>query len=355
VVLTGTGSLTQSILLSWPSASGRHPRQRVAILSRSEARARRLAILANFRAAAVGCDLECVAASTTWEEADLQEHFARHQPRLILHAASLQSPWPKSDKTSLWRRAMRQFGYGLTTALHAVLTFRVGRAARASAPEAAFVNCCYPDAVNPLLSLAGIPITCGTGNVAIIAAVWRSRLRSSRPIRILAHHAHLMQLARPGASQGVFPRVWIGDVECDRVPEILANVPFPKGKAMNHLTGAVTAMLAQALLGGRAIPTNVPGPLGLVGGYPVLAGAGMITLDLPPGLTPSEATTFNEQAQFAEGIRSIGKHGLKYTKALAAELRRRDSRFAAGFGLHQLEAAAADLLSLRQRLGGRAP
>jgi hypothetical protein len=354
-LLTGTGSLSQSTLLAWTTTGGREPRRRIVILSRSAARARQLAILANYRAAASGCNLECTSASTSWEEADLQERIARYRPRLILHAASFQSPWPKADKNSLWRRIMREHGFGLTTALQAVLGFRVGRAAQRATPDAAFVNCCYPDAVNPLLRLAGIPVTCGTGNVAIVAAVWQSRMPSMHPARILAHHAHLRQVARPGAGQGVFPRVWIGDEENHSVPETLANVEFPKGKAMNHLTGAVTARLAQALLGERAVPTNVPGPFGLVGGYPVLAGSGKVTLDLPAGCTRAKAIAFNEEAQIAEGIQSIGKHGLRYTKGLAAQLKRARCRFAVGFSWQEIEEAAADLLSVRERLGGKAP
>jgi len=76
-----------------------------------------------------------------------------------------------------------------------------------------------------------------------------------------------MPACRPGTGQGVFPRVWIGEQECVCVQEVLAHVEFPKGKAMNHLTGAVTARLAQALLAGALWHTNVPGPLGLAGGY----------------------------------------------------------------------------------------
>jgi len=66
VLLTGTGSLAQSILLSWPVAASRQHRRRVVILSRSEVRAHDLAVIANYRAAATGCDLECIAVSTRW-------------------------------------------------------------------------------------------------------------------------------------------------------------------------------------------------------------------------------------------------------------------------------------------------
>lgn len=324
-------------------------------MSRSEESARRLANLANFRAAALGCELECEAAATTWEEADLEEHIAKCLPRLVLHAASFQSPWPKDDADSLWRKAMRQHGFGLTTALQAVLAFRVARATHAGARGAAFVNCCYPDAVNPLLAQAKIPVTCGAGNVSIIAALWRSRVRSAAPVRILAHHAHLMQLARPGTGDGVLPRVWVGEKECDRVREVLGSLQFPEGKAMNHLTGAVTATLAQALLGKRAVHTNAPGPSGWVGGYPVVVHSGKAALDLPRGLSPSQARAFNEEAQLAEGIVSIGREGLRYTEALATELRLCGSQFAEGFGVDKVEEAARDLQEVRFRMGGNAP
>lgn len=355
LLVTGTGSLAESTLLTWPQVAGPGSRIRVTILSRSEEKARALAVLANLRAAALDCELDCTSASTNWEEPDLRRHIAACRPRVILHAASLQSPWAKGDTDSPWRQTMRGLGFGVSTALQAVLAFRVGRAARAAAPNAAFVNCCYPDAVNPLLAAAGIPITCGVGNVAIVTAVWHSRLRSTQPVRVLAHHAHLTHLVRPDPAQKVLPRVWIGDAECDHVGEVLANVDFPKGQAMNHLTGAVTATLVQALLGGRPVRSHAPGPGGLVGGYPVVARAGKVTLDLPRGLTRSQAVAFNEQAQIAEGIASIGKRGLRYTDSLATELRRCGSKFPDGFGPREVEQAAHDLMSVRERMGGVAP
>lgn len=355
ILLTGTGSLAESTLLTWPQVDGPGKRIRVTILSRSAEKARALAILANLRAASLGTEMECASASTNWEEADLRRHIATCRPRVILHAASLQSPWVKGDTESPWRQTMRGLGFGVSTALQAVLAFRVGRAARVAAPGAAFVNCCYPDAVNPLLAAAGIPVTCGVGNVAIVAAVWHSRMRTSLPVRILAHHAHLTHLVRPDPAQKVLPRVWLGQSECDSVDQVLANVDFPKGAAMNHLTGAVTATLVQALLGRQAVRTHAPGPAGLVGGYPVVVRAGKISLDLPRGVTRSQAVAFNEQAQVAEGIVSIGKNGLRYTDTLAAELRRSGSRFPGGFSSREVEAAAEDLVSVRERMGGAAP
>jgi len=87
----------------------------------------------------------------------------------------------------------------------------------------------------------------------------------------------------------------------------------------------------------------------------VLAGAGKVTLDLPADAVDLKLPAFNEQAQYAEGIDSIGGKGLRYTKALADSLRRARSRFPEGFSWRQIEEAASDMLCVRTRLGGTAP
>jgi hypothetical protein len=46
--------------------------------------------------------------------------------------------------------------------------------------------------VNPALTRAGIPVVCGIGNVAILAAMLAAELPPSQePLRLLAHHAHV--------------------------------------------------------------------------------------------------------------------------------------------------------------------
>ncbi|MFF0250599.1 Tn3 family transposase [Streptosporangium sandarakinum] len=56
-----------------------------------------------------------------------------------------------------------------------------------------FLNACFPGAVNPLLKTLGLPVFCGVGNVALLAASLRESLRPARGgrLRVLGHHRHL--------------------------------------------------------------------------------------------------------------------------------------------------------------------
>jgi hypothetical protein len=348
VLITGTGSLAESIVLSWRLAGP----QKMAIVSRSEESAKSLAKLAEFRAAARNEKLACVSTATTWGESDLEELLKHFRPRLVLHVSSWQSPWPKNDADSPWRKAFREHGYGVTSVLQAVLAFRLARAARKCSPKTVIVNCCYPDIVNRLLSEAGLRILCGAGNVGIITALWNGIAKPKKPARLLAHHAHLAQLTRPRLGSDMYPRAWHGEAECRGVRKAFETAEIPRGKAMNLLTGAAIANLGQALLGKKSVPEHAVCPLGLPGGYPVLAGAGKVKLNLPRGLSLGAAVEFNAACEAPEGIQSIDENGLRYTAPLAAVFRRYDSKFAEGFKLDEIEAAAADMVSVRERMGG---
>ncbi|WP_051926399.1 hypothetical protein [Streptomyces durhamensis] len=58
------------------------------------------------------------------------------------------------------------------------------------------------------------------------------------------------------------------------------------------MTGHTAAVLAVSLTAGREVYADVPGPLGLPGGYRVRIGDGRVALDLPPGLSCQEAVAW---------------------------------------------------------------
>ena len=67
-------------------------------------------------------------------------------------------------------------GLSATAVLQAPLSIEVARAVKAVRPQAHFINCCFPDVVNPLIAALDLPISCGVGNVAILSNAFAGAL-----------------------------------------------------------------------------------------------------------------------------------------------------------------------------------
>jgi len=171
IVIIGSGSLASGVVNALSQVS--KDSLTIVLIGRSVAKVRQMALIANARAATFG-------ASATFLPIEIREFkavaFARTfralRPRVILHAASLQSPWEVSQGQNAWTKLIAAGGFGITLPLQLALAAEVSRGAADS--EAALVNACYPDCVNVVLHRLGLRTTCGIGNAAIVEAFCRS-------------------------------------------------------------------------------------------------------------------------------------------------------------------------------------
>jgi hypothetical protein len=65
---------------------------------------------------------------------------------------------------------------------------------------------------------------------------------------------------------------------------------------------------------------HAPGPLGLVGGYPVRFGDGGIAADLPTGLSLEAAIEINRRCQTYDGIADVDARGTVHFTSEAAQI-----------------------------------
>src|SRR5262249_17236454 len=152
----------------------------------------------------------------------------------------------------------------------------------------------------------------------------RRRSTAGRPtgdppgrLRVLAHHVHLHAPERPEDEL----RAWLDDTPVPDIGALLADQRRADRERMNAVTGFAAARLLADLLAGQAVATNLPGPLGLPGGYPVRVQDGVLALDLPAGLTYDEAVAANRRAGERDGIDLVDGY-LRFPGAAAAELGR---------------------------------
>ncbi|MBJ3776736.1 hypothetical protein [Acuticoccus mangrovi] len=294
-----------------------------------------------------------------WREVDftsaetLAEAIGALRPKVVVQAASLQSPWKVDIGDSAWSHLVARAGFGTTIAFNAMLAWRAAEAVRLLGDRCHFVNTCYPDGVNPLLEAAGLPITTGVGNIGIFPGLIGGRLPAEdlADFRVLAHHRHLVEWRKPGPERAGAPvRAWCGAKELEGINAMTLDIQLPY-RDLNLISAASAVPVLLALAGEGARRCHVPGPYGLPGGYPATVDETGLRLDLPPGLSEAEAIAWNRQFEEADGV-SVRDGRVTYSANARAALAEHSVEIAEGFAAADLEDAFAAVTALRERLGG---
>ena len=335
VAVVGNGSLARAVCYAF--AVGAVPAT-VTVLARSGERAAEVAYVAGVRARLAG-------SAVTFEarQADsFDTVFGDIAPDLVLNCASHHSPW---ERSSGWMDLVARAGFAVTLPLQAQPAMAVARAAAETG--ALLVNACFPDLVNPLLTALGLPVHCGVGNVAVLTASLRTALdlAPERELRVLGHHVHLYPPRDPADDA----LAWLDGDLVPNVTDLLARQRATPRPELNHITGYTAALLVQDLLTGAEVRTNVPGPLGLPGGYPVLLRDGTIALDLPAGLDTASAVAWNQRAALADGG-SVDGDRVTFAPHTAEALEPHLPDLAAGFQVGEITAVLDRIVELRNRL-----
>ncbi|WP_162499485.1 hypothetical protein [Burkholderia mayonis] len=310
LLVTGSGSLAEAVLFDLMAMPALAEPMTIVLAGRNVSRLAWLAQASNARACALDTHHRVACRAIDWDAPDdLARLVDDCAPKVVFHAASLQSMWEIASGGDAWAAEIRASGYGATLPLQLALALRVARAIGERRPSSRLVNACYPDASNEILARLGHDVLCGIGNIATLAATYAAQLGldASSRLRMLAHHRQVAA-AIAGLSRLHPPRVWI-DGAAASAPDALPDVRLPAGPSLNLVTGATGAQLIAAALGRvERYVGHAPGPLGLPGGYPVTFAGGRLELDLPPGLTQEDAVASNREWAREEGV-MIDAHG----------------------------------------------
>ena len=274
-------------------------------------------------AATVASARDCLVEATRLDASrpdEVAELLTATRPDLVVHCASLRSPWALAGRTDPAAQAIAAAGLGLRLPYQLPLVLSVMRAARDAGHTAPVANLSFPDVTGPILARLGLAPTVGLGNAAMIQLRVRAALRAAHPdqpmplIRVLGHHSQVSDVmqARLPADPDQRCRVHLG--EDGRRDDSLAYQapPLAPGLRYNAVTAAAVVPVLEALLPGAGagpLRCSTAAPGGLPGGYPVRIVDGTVTLDLPPGLAEADAIAFNERMARGDGVDHIDDDG----------------------------------------------
>ncbi|MBB4660587.1 hypothetical protein [Conexibacter arvalis] len=257
---------------------------------------------------------------------------------LIVQAGSLlpvQRWWSIAALPDAGPRLQRA-GLGPWLALQLLLPLSLARAIERCGWQGTLLNLSYPDAVNAVIARTTAVTPAGAGNVSLLAAAVRQAVAEQegcRPdeveVALSTHYAHVRWAMGGGERprrHGVLRVLRDGADLTDRLDpfELLrrGGALIPWGEASHPLTAASVVRHVELLLGERAGAEHMPGPCGLVGGYPVRVGRDGVVVDPPPGTTVDALRVVQEETQQEDGIAAIAADGtVTFTDEAAEQMR----------------------------------
>jgi len=343
VAILGSGSLANGIVHALSQVFT--DSLRIAIIGRSTVKISQMALIANARARSFGARLFFFPlAIPRFTALAFSRAFRSLKPKVIVLAASLQSPWESSQTHSAWTKLLAVGGFGITLPLQ--LKFAADVSHGAADSETAIVNACYPDGVNLVLHRLGFHPACGIGNSAIVEAFCRSHPSvGSADVRVVGHHGHLTAWLKGNKSQSQ-PRVWVNGKE-SRSPRLRPDLG-PIGEELNNVTSSTATRVVMSLLSGGTLHTSVPGVAGLPGGYPFVLKDRKFTLRLPSGITSVEAIAHNKTGERLDGL-DLGRD-VKFVGKARRLLTNVGFEYAEGFDLGEWQRVCDRMVALRDRL-----
>jgi hypothetical protein len=351
ILIVGSGSLARAISYSLALLLSRP--HRVIVCARSRDQLNEIIYVARAKAASAQLPVKFDSVEFDVESGDAARLLSSIQPDVIVNCASYYSPWEWIHRPSSWTHLLRSAGLGFTLPLQAAFAIKFAKAVAAYSRPVHFINGCYPDAVNPLLRVLGLPVFCGVGNVALVAASLRSALGlvPEQRLQVMAHHLHL-HAPKPGVDEA---QAWVDGKRCRNVTGLLVSQRASTGLEVNKAIGCTAAVLLRDIVDQRDVETHVPGPFGLPGGYPVhLVGARM-ELNLPPGISEAEAIAWNEKIALADGVRILSNGNVEFGTETKLAFREYLPEMSEGFQAGEIDKVTQSMLELRERLTREKP
>ncbi len=255
---------------------------------------------------------------------EVENVVRRYQPDLIVQAASLRSPFAVMMADHPVAHALHDAGMAVQLGYQFPILHSVMQGVKACAPDTPVANVSYPDLTHSILNPHGLAPTVGLANTGIIQMrVETNLLREQQTpqdipkVRVIGGHAHVYGILFGEQPQHKVDEPWVflGE-DAQRAEDILyvgknlLHCPNP-----NTTTALASMPVLEALLpGAKECFTSMPGPLGMLGGYPVKISEQQVELDLPKNINLSDALGMNTKSMAIDGIERVDDGTIYYTQ-----------------------------------------
>jgi hypothetical protein len=346
ILIVGSGSLARAISYSLALLLSRP--HRVIVCARSRNQLREIMYVSRAKAASVQSPVIFDSLEFEAESGDADRLLSSLQPDVVVNCASYYSPWEFIRQPSLWTELLRSAGFGFTLPLQVPFAIKFAKALARHSSSVLFINGCYPDAVNALLRALDLPVFCGIGNVALLAATLRSSLGllPQQRLQVMAHHLHLYT-PKPGVDEA---QAWVDGKHCGNISSLLVGQRTSNGLEVNKAIGCTAAVLLRDIIDGRDVETHVPGPFGLPGGYPVRIVGARMELNLPGDFSERDAVAWNERVAVADGVKILPQGYVEFGGKTRDAFRQYLPQISDGFHASEIEKVTQSMLELRGRL-----
>lgn len=326
--------------------------ERILVGSRNMARGEARCNLARLGGIAQGYspDIEFVSLDLNRIE-ETAQIISRVSPSIIVSTASLMTWWLPDLFPLEQRTQLLQAGFGAWLPVHLTLPMKLMQALQMADYCGHTLIGSYPDVVNPILRALGMTPTSGFGNLDEVVPKIRwlaAKQLGVHPydlqVTFVGHHALEAWVFgdREGEPPPYFLRIVLQDqdvtakVEADRL--LLSPYPLPAGPLWHFLSASSAVRLVRALLSEDKAAIHAPGPMGLPGGYPILADRQGLELALPEDLSLEKAIDINTRSHRFDGIDRIEEDG---TVVFCAE-KAKVMQNTLGYGCEQLKPEEAE-------------
>jgi hypothetical protein len=250
------------------------------------------------------------------------ETVLREAPDLVLSTATMLTWWLPDQLPAEQAAKVKAASFGVWLPVHLMPTLRLMEALRHAGFRGHTLTAPFPDVVNCVLDRIGLAPTCGVGNLDEVVPKLRvlaaERLEVSLAeveVVLVAHHA-LERFALWGVKGDPPPFFLRIQHQSQDVTDTVSGeellfepYPVPSGPVTHVLTAGSAVRLMQALVSGGSTFLHAPGPNGLPGGYPVLAGKDGVRAAPIDGLSRAQAIAINEQSHPFDGVDTIEPDG----------------------------------------------
>lgn len=319
--------------------AARYPHHRYVLISRSPDRAERRANLSRYVCAQWG-----LYPDISWDATDLlnvdrtASILERHQPDVVFNATTPFPWWAIDAMPEAQHDQTYSAGLGMWCALDCALPMKLSEALADSRADTCYVNGCYPDMVNAFLKNVACPPVVGIGNMSNLIpglTLAFARQIGAHPrdihIQLVCHHYTSLNAPSVGGCAGApyylvvsHPGGQLTYAGPDDTPfELLkTHVSRTRGVDGQGVTVGSAATVLASLLNRRRRAHHAPGPLGLIGGYPILIDEDCgVSVDLPHGLDDVEAAEqINRRAQQFDGLAVVSPGQVKLTETTRSAL-----------------------------------